>query len=65
MGLGALLFVAAVLFFYSGGLLDPAGLKGLYQTFGRWYHTGKAGNGHSETVGLLGAGALSPGNVWR
>ena len=30
----------AILFFYSGGFLDPSSLPGLYQTFGKWFNTG-------------------------
>ncbi len=29
-----------VLFFYSGGFLDPASLHGLYETFAAWFATG-------------------------
>ena len=45
---GALLFAGCIIFFYSGTFLDTPGLKGLYQTFSAWWHTGKAGNGHEK-----------------
>jgi hypothetical protein len=48
MGLGGILFMGAVLFFYSGGGMDIAGLQGLYTTFGAWFHTGQTGNGHEK-----------------
>jgi uncharacterized protein (TIGR03663 family) len=48
MALGAGVFVGCVLFFYSGGFMDFPGLKGLYQCFGAWAHTGKVGNGHEK-----------------
>src|SRR4051812_11956547 len=40
--------VAAIVFFYSGGFMNWAGLKGLYQTFGTWFETGSKGNGHEK-----------------
>lgn len=43
-----LVCVGLVLFFYSGALLDPASLKGLYQTFAAWVHTGTHGSGHEK-----------------
>jgi uncharacterized protein (TIGR03663 family) len=49
MTLGVFLFVAVVLFFYSGTFMDMRGLKGLYQTFGAWFQTGKTGNGHEKS----------------
>jgi uncharacterized protein (TIGR03663 family) len=48
MALGALIFMAAVAFFYSGGFMDLPGLKGLYQCFAAWAQTGKVGNGHEK-----------------
>jgi uncharacterized protein (TIGR03663 family) len=48
MGLGGILFMGAVLFFYSGGGMDMPGLQGLYTTFGAWAHTGQTGNGHEK-----------------
>lgn len=49
MLLGALLFFGSILFFYSGGFMDMPGLKGLYQTYGAWFHTGNVGNGHEKS----------------
>lgn len=46
VGLVASLF--AILFFYSGNFLDFPGLKGLYQTFEAWIHTGKDSAGHDK-----------------
>ncbi len=40
--------VVLVLFFYSGGFLDPGSLKGLYQTYAAWVKTGTNGNGHEK-----------------
>ena len=37
-----------VLFFYSGGFLDPSSLKGLYLTYAAWVKTGTHGNGHEK-----------------
>ena len=48
MMLGALLFAGCVVFFYSGTFMDMRGLKGLYETFGAWAQTGRAGNGHEK-----------------
>ena len=48
MALGALMFAGCVVFFYSGTFMDMRGLKGLYETFGAWFQTGKAGNGHEK-----------------
>ena len=48
MTLGAVIFVGCVLFFYSGAFMDMKGLKGLYEAFGAWAHTGKVGNGHEK-----------------
>lgn len=39
---------ALILFFYSGTFLDFSSLKGLYQTFGAWFQTGKEGHGHEK-----------------
>ncbi len=44
-GLGTL----AIVFFYSGNFLDFSILKGLYQTFGAWFHTGVEAGGHEKT----------------
>jgi hypothetical protein len=48
MALGALMFAGLVVFFYSGGFMDMKGLKGLYETFRAWAHTGQTGNGHEK-----------------
>ena len=48
MTLGALVFFGCVVLFYSGGFMDLPGLKGLYQTFKAWAHTGKSGHGHEK-----------------
>jgi uncharacterized protein (TIGR03663 family) len=42
------IFIAAVVFFYSGTFLDMPGLKGLYTTFDAWRVTGNKGNGHEK-----------------
>ncbi len=47
-GIIALVCVAEVLFFYSGGLLDLSSLSGMYSTFGEWAHTGSEGFGHQK-----------------
>lgn len=55
-GLGLL----AIVFFYSGTFLDWAGLKGLYQTFAAWFHTGVEAGGHEKTTyQLWGQGTLN------
>jgi len=38
----------AILFFYSGGFLDPSSLAGLAETFALWSQTGVDGNGHGK-----------------
>ncbi|MEI6349893.1 MAG: flippase activity-associated protein Agl23 [Verrucomicrobiota bacterium] len=43
-----LLGILLVLFFYSGGFLDPESLKGLVQTFEAWFKTGVQGHGHEK-----------------
>jgi len=43
-----LMFAGLVAFFYSGGFMDLPGLKGLYQAYGAWAQTGRAGNGHEK-----------------
>jgi uncharacterized protein (TIGR03663 family) len=52
MTLGVVLFFGCVVFFYSGGFMDPhapmLGLKGMFAAFGDWAHTGKVGNGHEK-----------------
>ena len=37
-----------ILFFYSGGFLDPGSMRGLYQTYAAWFQTGTNGNGHEK-----------------
>ncbi len=37
-----------IVFFYSGGFLDPASLQGLYTTYSEWFQTGMTGNGHEK-----------------
>lgn len=39
-----------IVFFYSGNFLDWKSLKGLYQTFEAWFHTGTEGHGHEKPV---------------
>jgi hypothetical protein len=38
----------AILFFYSGNFMNFNGLKGLYETFAAWFHTGSEGAGHEK-----------------
>ncbi len=52
-GLGVL----AIVFFYSGNFLDFSILKGLYQTFGAWFHTGVEAAGHEKTIYALWEGS--------
>src|SRR5581483_1672846 len=40
--------IALIVFFYSGNLLDFKSLKGLYQCYVAWFHTGEKGNGHEK-----------------
>ncbi len=40
----------AIIFFYSGNFLDFPGLRGLYQTFATWIHTGVDAAGHEKTT---------------
>lgn len=39
----------AILFFYSGGFLDPTSLRGLLSTFSAWSQTGMDGTGHEKS----------------
>jgi len=48
MALGGVMFLGAVLFFYSGAGMDVAGLQGLGTTFSAWFKTGQSGNGHEK-----------------
>ncbi len=43
--------LATLVFFYSGTFFDFGSLKGLYQTYTAWFHTGAAGNGHEKPFG--------------
>jgi uncharacterized protein (TIGR03663 family) len=45
---GFIMLVVCTLAFYSGFFMDVSKLKGLYQAFGAWAHTGKTGNGHEK-----------------
>lgn len=44
----ALVAALLVIFFYSGNLLYPGDLKGLWTTFATWTETGKEGAGHEK-----------------
>lgn len=44
----ALVGLGAILFFYSGTLLNPPGIAGLWRAFAAWAQTGEAGNGHQK-----------------
>ncbi len=48
--LNATLFVGvlSIVFFYSGGFLDPSSLSGLVKTFAIWSNTGVDGSGHGK-----------------
>ncbi len=39
-----------ILFFYSGAFLDFKSLRGLFQTYVEWFHTGEKGNGHEKAL---------------
>lgn len=39
-----------LVFFYSGNLLNPAGLTGMIEALWAWTRTGAAGNGHEKTA---------------
>jgi uncharacterized protein (TIGR03663 family) len=43
-----------IVFFYSGNFLDFSSLKGLYQTFAAWFHTGVDAAGHEKTSYQIG-----------
>lgn len=47
MGLGVSILV--IVFFYSGTFRDFEALRGLYQTFTAWFHTGIEAAGHEKT----------------
>jgi hypothetical protein len=40
--------VALIVFFYSGTFFHWSGLRGLYQSYGAWFATGKDGHGHEK-----------------
>lgn len=42
--------VLLIVFFYSGNFLDFSSLKGLYETFGAWFHTGVQAAGHEKST---------------
>ncbi len=42
--------LVAIVFFYSGNFLDWAGLKGLYETYAAWFHTGVQAGGHEKNT---------------
>jgi len=47
--LGSAAGIAALAFFYSGGLLDPSGVRGFFQAYNKWFSTGTAGeSGHEK-----------------
>ncbi len=47
--LGGAVAVAVIAFFYSGGLLDPGGIRGFFQAYRKWFETGTAGeSGHEK-----------------
>lgn len=48
--LAAGLGVLVIVFFYSGNFLDFTILKGLYETFAAWFHTGVHAAGHEKTT---------------
>jgi uncharacterized protein (TIGR03663 family) len=46
----AVIGLVAIVFFYSGNFLDWPGLKGLYETFAAWIHTGVQAGGHEKNA---------------
>ena len=50
LGKATILGLFAIIFFYSGNFLDWGGLKGLYETFGAWFHTGVEAGGHEKNA---------------
>jgi uncharacterized protein (TIGR03663 family) len=40
--------ILAILFFYSGGFLDPSSLHGLMKTFADWFQTGVNSDAHAK-----------------
>lgn len=52
--LAAGLGIFAIVFFYSGGFLNWAGLTGLYETYAAWFKTGVSEAGHAKTEYDLG-----------
>ncbi len=48
--------VLVIVFLYSGTFFDFGALRGLYETFGAWFHTGSDAAGHEKTsydIGFL------------
>ncbi len=60
-----LLGAFAIVFFYSGAFLHWSGVRGLYETYAAWAHTGLAANGHAkadyEFAALAGQPTLKSG----
>jgi len=50
LGQASALGLIAIVFFYSGNFLDWAGLKGLYETYAAWFHTGMQAGGHEKNT---------------
>ena len=50
LGNSLALALLAIVFFYSGNFLDWAGLKGLYETYAAWFHTGVQAGGHEKNT---------------
>ena len=50
LGNALALGLLALVFFYSGNFLDWAGLKGLYETYAAWFHTGVQAGGHEKNT---------------
>lgn len=53
-----------IIFFYSGNFLDFASLKGLYQTFAAWFHTGVQAAGHEKTSYQIGPAKFPLNYYW-
>src|SRR4030095_12648577 len=47
--LGCAVGVAVLAFFYSGGLLEPSGIRGFFEAYSKWFQTGTRGeSGHEK-----------------
>jgi uncharacterized protein (TIGR03663 family) len=47
--LGCAAGIAVIAFFYSGGLLEPSGIRGFFKAYSNWFHTGTRGeSGHEK-----------------